>query len=298
MNPEKMFHQPKNIIFKNANESSLPLSTIVIGINDKNKCKVYPLEFIVYHHQVQDSLGNIPVLVTYCGMCHSGRVFSPVVDGNYLRFKIVGMKNRNALFEDTETKSWWYQETGEAFYGKLKGKQMQEIYCEQSTLQKWLEKYPETLIMQPDSSSTKKYEQFKNGFSLSATDMVNENNVGEWNPFVLVLGITVNGTSKAYQWKKIVKEKTINDNVKNMAVLVALENDSVSFHVWKRTVNGKVLEFKNDTNNFLTDTETNSKWNFSGHCLEGELKGARLEPINAYQEYWKSWKYFHKESLQ
>ena len=80
--------------------------------------------FIGYHHQVRDRVGGTDVLVTYCTVCRSGRVFSPLVDGTLERFRLVGMDRFNAMFEDESTGSWWRQATGAAVAGPRKGIQL------------------------------------------------------------------------------------------------------------------------------------------------------------------------------
>jgi hypothetical protein len=63
-------------------------------------------------------------MITYCTVCRTGRVFEPVVNGKFEKFRLVGMDHFNAMFEDVTTKSWWRQVTGEAITGKLKGQQL------------------------------------------------------------------------------------------------------------------------------------------------------------------------------
>ncbi|MBL0051447.1 MAG: DUF3179 domain-containing protein [Bacteroidetes bacterium] len=49
-----------------------------------------------------------------------------------------------------------------------------------------------------------------------------------------------------------------------------------------------------DSKNFIiTDRQTNSIWNVEGVCIQGELKGTKLKPLQGYQEFWHSWKTFH-----
>jgi hypothetical protein len=111
---------------------------LVIGVVSNNEAKAYPIQIIGYHHQVRDTIGNTPIMVTYCTVCRTGRVFSPVVNGKPETFRLVGMDHFNAMFEDATTESWWQQATGVAVTGKLKGKALQEIPSTQSTLESWL----------------------------------------------------------------------------------------------------------------------------------------------------------------
>ena len=108
-------------------------------------------------YQVRDTVGGMPVMVSYCTVCRTGRVFSPVVDGRAENFRLVGMDHFNAMFEDKATRSWWRQATGEAMVGPRKGKVLSEIASQQVTLARWITLHPNTLIMQPDSALSEKY---------------------------------------------------------------------------------------------------------------------------------------------
>jgi hypothetical protein len=79
---DKMFLPMKHKKFKSAveNKSVLPRQ-LVIGIERNGESKAYPIEVLGYHHQVRDSVGGEPVMVTYCTVCRTGRVFSPLVEG-------------------------------------------------------------------------------------------------------------------------------------------------------------------------------------------------------------------------
>ena len=85
------------------------------------EAKAYPIQLIGYHHQVMDTVGNEPVIITYCTVCRTGRVYSSSLNGRHESFRLVGMDHFNAVFEDETTKTWWQQATGEAIAGPLKG---------------------------------------------------------------------------------------------------------------------------------------------------------------------------------
>jgi hypothetical protein len=73
--------------------------------------------------------------------------------------------------------------------------------------------------------------------------------------------------------------------------MIVVEPDSASFYVFNRSNGDAVLNFSihHDT---LTDSNTNSKWNWKGRCIDGELTGTTLPIMQAYQEYWHSWSMF------
>ena len=158
---EQMFEEPQHIRFESADDNKVPDSLLVMGLVYDGNAKAYPVNYIGYHHKVQDIVGTLPILVTYCTMCRTGRVYSPVVNGKLQAFRLVGARHYNAVIEDADTKSWWYQATGEAVTGELKGSQLKDIDFEQMPLKTWLQRHPTSLILQPDSAYLEEYDQLK-----------------------------------------------------------------------------------------------------------------------------------------
>jgi len=295
---ETMFEEPQTIKFADAIHNKVPESFIVIGVVNHGVAKAYPLVYLGYHHKVQDNVGNEPVLVTYCTMCRTGRVYSPVINGARQNFRLVGARHYNAIIEDEGTKTWWYQATGNAAVGELKGSHLQELPYEQSTLAAWLDKHPGSLILQPDKHYLTDYDDLKNYDRLQAVDkdstLKNKDTLirKSW-----VVGVIVNGQAKAYDWRRLFKKRVLNDDVNHLPLLLAIEEDSLTYHFFNGTVNGKALHFDLDTLGRLTDHETASTWDWDGLATAGMLKGSKLSKIQGYQEYWHSWKHFHPGTL-
>jgi len=291
---DKMFIQPSNKILATAADNKIDNTKLVIGVAINGQAKAYPVEIIGYHHQVTDSIGGEPVMVTYCTVCRTGRVFSPFVNGKLEKFRLVGMDHFNAMFEDAVTKSWWRQATGIAVAGQLKGTALKEMESEQLTLGAWIRKYPNTTILQPDPVFADQYKDLQGFDDGTIQSGLEKRDSASWQFKSWVIGVQNNGHAKAYDWNELVKQRVINDTFQNTALVLVLENDNRSFHVWNRQVNDKLLHFTFDASSqTLKDTATNSQWTMNGECVEGILKGSRLSAIQAYQEFWHSWRSFH-----
>jgi len=294
---QEMFKEPGTVYMADAKHNKVPCNYVVLGITENGVAKAYPLIYLGYHHKVQDNVGNQPVLVTYCTMCRTGRVFNPVINGKRQTFRLVGARHYSAVIEDAGTGTWWYQATGEAAAGPLKGKHLQELPYEQSTLGEWLLKHPNSLIMQPDEMFSNDYADLKGYDRVQAVDKDSTNKNKEalvrksW-----IIGLTVNKQPKAYNWRKVVKNRLVNDVIASVPVLIAIEKDTATFHAWNRVVDGKPLTFKL-TNETITDEQTASTWDWDGLCTAGVYKGRHLSKIQAYQEYWHSWTHFHPSTL-
>jgi len=94
---EMMFEEPQTIKFANAIDNKVPESFVVIGMVNNGVAKAYPVDYLAYHHKVQDEVGGLPALVTYCSMCRTGRVYNPVINGVRQNFRLVGARHYNAI---------------------------------------------------------------------------------------------------------------------------------------------------------------------------------------------------------
>ena len=292
---DKMFYQPKNKSLVDVSSNKVTSDKLVVGVTLNGQSKAYPIEIIGYHHQVQDTIGGEPVMVTYCTVCRTGRVYSPFVNGRKESFRLVGMDHFNAMFEDNTTKSWWRQVNGEAITGPLKGQSLKEIPSEQMSLATWLRAHPGTLIMQPDTLYKKEYGDLTGFDNGTIEGSLERRDSASWQLKSWVIGVEHNKESKAYDWNELVKKRVINDSLSQLPIVLVLESDTASYHVWNRNVNNQFLEFIID-NNTLKDITTNSVWNFNGVCVFGPMAGRELKPVQASQEFWHSWQTFHPKT--
>jgi hypothetical protein len=296
---DKIFYQPRNKSFAGAADSKISGDKLVIGVVINGEAKAYPIQLIGYHHQVRDTIGNTPVMVTYCTVCRTGRVFSPFVGGKIETFRLVGMDHFNAMFEDATTKSWWRQETGVAAAGPLTGTSLAEIPSRQATLDSWLQQYPNSLILQPDTIFKKRYENLADFDKGTIDGDLEKRDSASWKFKSWIVGIAHGNDARAYDWNELVDKKLLQDSLPGLPLVIALEKDTATFHAWSRMVKGNQLQFvKDNQSDLMKDKETQSTWNMSGLCVDGPLKGEQLIRIQAYQEFWHSWKSFHPNTTQ
>jgi hypothetical protein len=282
MSADHMFVAPASVTMVPAGRNKVDTARLVVGIEVDGQARAFPIQFIGYHHQVRDTVAGKPVMVSYCTVCRTGRVFSPIVDGRSETFRLVGMDHFNAMFEDASTHSWWRQANGEAIAGPSKGKSLTEIPSRQVTLAEWLREHPSSLIMQADAglkehySKDFDYETGKSRKSLTGTDTVS------WHDKAWVVGITVNGQSKAYDWNRLRRERVINDEVGGQPIVLALASDTTSFAAFVRPNPSARFIVRNDS----------LVAGFASYAFNGTGANGALEPVKASQEFWHSWRTF------
>lgn len=288
MRADEMFLQLEQITLQPADANKVDRKKLVLGVELNGVARAYPIEVIGYHHQVRDTVAGQPVMVTYCTVCRTGRVYRPLVKGRLEDFRLVGMDHFNAMFEDRTTQSWWRQVSGEAIVGPLKGELLEEIPARQMSLLAWIDLHPNTLILQPDSTFKKAYEELELFDEGTLESSLEKRDTLSWKEKSWVVGIQNGLTAKAYDWHDLLRLRVVNDVAGTVPVLLTLEPDSISFHAWQR--DSLIFIWTNDR---LVDQNTGSEWNWRGQCVAGRLQGAQLKYMQAYQEFWHSWKTFH-----
>ena len=282
MAADSMFLQPRMLRMVPVTSNRVALDRLVVGIELDGQAKAYPLQFIGYHHQVRDTLAGQPILVSYCTVCRTGRVFRPTVNGSPETFRLVGMDQFNAMFEDRTSRSWWRQANGQAVIGPLKGVAMPELPSVQVALAQWIALHPNTLVMQADPAFTSKYAKdhaYERGTKrggLTGTD------TASWQDKSWVIGVALNGAAKAYDWKRLRRDRVINDVVGGVPIVLALGPDSVSFFAYRRPDAG--TKFRVIRDSLVADV---------GHyAFNGRGPAGTLAAVTASQEFWHSWRSF------
>jgi hypothetical protein len=275
-----------------AQSSTVSQDKLVLGIEINGQAKAYPIQYLGYHHQVRDTVGGAPVMVTYCTVCRTGRVFSPSVNGKPETFRLVGMDHFNAMFEDANTRSWWRQATGEAVAGPLKGARLPELPVSQTGLRAWLALHPNSLIMQPDSTFSEDYSDMEtydiglNRGALTTTDTLS------WQDKSWVAGIAIDKkSSRAFDWNRLKQERIIQGKVGETPVVLILADDNKSFFAFQRPDSITLFSFKNDT--LYCGEKT---WNLLGRSANPA--DDNLQSIPVYQEFWHSWRTFHPHTTR
>jgi hypothetical protein len=282
MAADQMFRQPTVVRMANSADNRVALDRLVVGIEINGDARAYPLQFIGYHHQVRDSVGGQPVLVSYCTVCRTGRVFTPVVDGQLESFRLVGMDHFNAMLEDVRTGSWWRQANGEAVVGPRLGTVLPEIPSRQVTLGLWLSLYPHSRVMQGDPAFAAQYAKdyaYERGTSTSRLTGTDRRS---WQDKSWVIGLTVEGKSRAYDWQQLLSTRAINDTLGGVPVVLALATDRASFFAFVRP--SAALQFTMDGDSLSADGVR--------YALNGRSANGALTPIKASQEFWHSWRTF------
>ncbi len=275
---DKMFYPPKSKVMSSSHPTHLrqwedsTAYDLVLSVAHNGDARAYPIELIGYHHQVTDTIGGEPVLVTYCTVCRTGRAWSPEVNGEQETFRLVGMDHFNAMFEDSRTKSWWRQVNGECVAGPLKGQQLAEVRSEQLTLGEFWERYPQGLVMQADTNFTEEYEGLAGFDEGTINSGLERRDTASWQMKSWVVGVVHKGQARAYDWNELLARWEIED-----------------------TLGGDTVVIRARMGGF----EIGRRWSYQDTIHdETVLVEEENSGIPAYQEFWHSWRTFHPNTTR
>ena len=133
-----------------------PVISLVIG----GDARAYPVRILIWHEIVNDTVGGIPVVVTYCPLCNSGLVFKRSLDDRLFDFGTTGnLRNSDLVMYDWQTESWWQQFTGEAIVGALSGRSLRLVPSRMESLARFRQRFAGGKILVPTNPEARNYGQ-------------------------------------------------------------------------------------------------------------------------------------------
>ncbi|MEM1234493.1 MAG: DUF3179 domain-containing protein [Pseudomonadota bacterium] len=144
-----------------ADESALgdrePVITLEI---DGEVPRAYPIRYLTWHEIVNDTVGDVPVAVTFCPLCNSGITFDRRVQGQVLEFGVSGkLRNSDMIMYDRETQSWWQQAVGQGIVGEMVGVQLTKLPTWMESWAEFKERNPEGAVMAQPTGFARPYGQ-------------------------------------------------------------------------------------------------------------------------------------------
>jgi Protein of unknown function (DUF3179) len=229
-------------------------------------------------------------------------VWETTVDGRELHFDLNGINNQNFIMRDRETGSWWQQVSGEALQGPLKGKKLKLVAYEEMSFDLWKQEQPGTRVLLPDPEIAKKEAYARSNWEERIAKLPVAGPLQESDPLKprdLIVGLEINGKTKAYPFASLKKNRAIIDSLENVPLLVLLGEDNLTVRAFETTVAKNILDLyvkSNPPAPLFLDVNTGSEWNFEGKAVSGPLAGKQLHKIPVLKDYWFDWKNYHPDT--
>ena len=293
---EIVFHPNPAPDFVAASSVTLAQDEMVMSLAVGGEAHAYPIGAVGYHHIVNDVVGGMPVVATYCTLCHTGIIWNRAVDGRTLTFRLAGIRNGNALLRDEETQSVWQQTTGGAIFGPLTGQHLDMMYSDELTFALWRAEQPGGQVLKPIAKDARRYGRADWEKLTDKYSSMGDASSSGIPSRELMLGIATASASKAFPWKTVVSARLIQDLVGSDPVLLVIGPDHLSVRAFRTPENMTFMRLESAGGGIMTDAETSSVWDFSGCAVSGKLAGERLSPISAVKDFWFDWVNYHPET--
>ncbi len=288
----------------------LPAAEPVVVLEINGDARAYPVRVLIWHEIVNDTVGDVPVSVTYCPLCNSAVSYRREVRGVETTFGTSGSLFASALvMYDRATESLWTHFDGRAVVGVLAGDQLEAISSPLLAWEDFRTTYPDGLVLDPDATGfSRRYGSNPyQGYDDPETDPFLFRGVpdGRARAKQRVVGVTHNDEGAAYSIEFVSGGAAKATNVRlggdDLVILwkagqaTALESDEIaagrdvgSVGVFRAEVDGVTLTFGTEGDRFL-DEQTGSEWLLSGEAVDGPLAGSRLDRINHLDTFWFAW---------
>lgn len=227
-------------------------------------------------------------------MCHTALVWERTIDGRALDFRLFGINNQNFIMRDEQTGSWWQQVSGEAIQGPLEGRRLAGVVHDEVAFGIWKAERPGGRVLKPVAGRQEDYAPSNWERRMKKVETVTRRVKGDpLEPRAVVVGVTLNGRSKAYPFPLLRGQSPVVDVVGAVPIVLVVGPDGKSIRVFDRRVDGRRLELLARAGPSplpLVDAETGSEWDFAGRAVAGPLAGRQLTKVKALKEYWFDWK--------
>jgi hypothetical protein len=228
------------------------------------------------------------------------------------------LRQSDMIIADKQTETWWQQISGSGLVGKLAKKELDIIPSQLISVEDFFKRFPEGLILSPRTGTTaegqyginpyENYDQLDNKpwshfFDHTKLDT-------RLQPMDRIIDVKGNKNYKVYPFTIIQKEGVINDRFENKNIVIFYKKGTVSVMdkreiakskdigsatVFSAKLDGRVLSFQKK-NGKIIDVETQSTWDITGLCIQGKMKGEKLEPEAHGNHFAFAWLNFYPDS--
>lgn len=288
----------------------------VIAVEFNGDARAYPLQILIWHEIVNDMVGDVPIIITFCPLCNSAIVFERVLDGEPVEFGTSGLlRNSDLVMYDRRTETLWQQFTGQGLIGDKAGQQLTFLPSAIISFNDFVAAHPDGRILSQNTGFGRNYGRnpYAGYDTLGSTPFLFDGKLDERLPAVArVVTVSLpNGRDVAYPLTTLIEQGVINDmqGEQNLVVfyvggtasalgaaVIAEAEDVGATGVFDPVLNGRRLTFRKEGDQ-IVDNETGSTWNIVGHAVEGELAGQQLNRWVHGDHFWFSWAAFRPETI-
>jgi hypothetical protein len=286
----------------------------VIVLERGGRARAYPLEILIWHEIVNDTLGGVPVVVSFCPLCNTALVFERTVDGTVYDFGTSGnLRYSDLVMWDRQTESWWQQASGTAIVGELTGTQLTFLPAQIVGFADYAAAYPDGDVLSRDTG-------FRRDYGVNPYPGYDRADVKPWlyigpeiderlDPKERVVTVGTGEDAWTYPYTELEKTGVATGALGGQPYVVLWEpgarsaldtsliehaSDVGATGVFVSSVGGQPLTIRREgpAGAPLRDVDTGSTWSVTGVATNGPLAGSRLTPVVHGDHFWFAWAAF------
>lgn len=317
---------PRDAISAISNPTFTSLMNLTVGIDPREPvivvevngdARAYPLDILLQHEIVNDDIGGLPVVITYCPLCNSALAFERTVNGTVREFGVSGfLRKSDLVMYDNVTETMWQQITGEGLVGDDAGLWLVALPVQTVSFETFADRFKDGLVLDRPEITDFDYDTVPYpGYDSPEID----------KPFLFfeipdrrihvverVSAVDIGKGPVAYAFSFLNENPVVNDLVGDVPVVVFFDDktesgfgrtDSTggpivvgSTTMFFRDLENRVLTFTNRPDGTIIDNETGSTWDRFGLAISGELLGAELTPVIHGDHFWFAWAAFKPDT--
>jgi hypothetical protein len=282
----------------------------VLALEIGGEARAYPVQVLIWHEIVNDTVAGVPVSVTYCPLCNTAVAIDRRVGERVLSFGTSGSLYRSALvMYDRQTESLWSHFTGRAIAGVLTGTELDTHPVATVSWADWRDAHPDGLVLSRDTGHDRDYgtNPYPGYDDVDTPPFLFDGEVdGRLAAKTRVVGTGLDTGPTAIRLDALLDQGVVAFDLDGQPTVVwalpgtasALDageivegRDVGATGVFRATHDGRVLTFDRVDDGFV-DGQTASRWDLFGTAVDGPLAGTRLEPVEHVDTFWFAWAAF------
>ena len=276
----------------------------VVVYEENGDARAYPLQILIWHEIVNDTVGGRPVTVTFCPLCNTAIAFDRRLDGVTYDVGTTGNLRRSDLVMwDRQTESWWQQISGEAIVGELAGARLTPVPAAIQSFVAFRAAFPTGRVLSRETGFRRDYGRNPYvGYDdvASSPFLYSGPADGRLPPMARVVTVALNGEAAAYPFSHLEQRGVVQDTVGGTPIVILFQKGTASAldagriagsrdigaaGVFEPIVEAQALTFRSEGGRLL-DGQTGSEWAALGRAAAGPLAGRRLRPIVHANHFW------------
>ena len=130
----------------------------VLALEIDGEARAYPIQVMTWHELVNDTIGEVPVTVSFCPLCNSALAYDRRLDERVLDFGTSGLLyNSSLVMYDRQTETLWTHFDGRAVVGTLTGAQLDTFPVATVSWDDFRTSHPDGVVLSRDTGFSRSY---------------------------------------------------------------------------------------------------------------------------------------------